>query len=503
MKFYHPLSPVIAGVAMVWMVPQVATAALSSIEVGKIAEEITVLIDSKAPGSGIILKKESNKYTVLTAYHVVAKKDLTYKIVTPDGAIYAVGKIQPLGDDVDLALVEFTSNKNYKVAKIGNSDQTQRGAISYLGGFPGRNVAFSKSVFNFTEGKITANSFQSFRDGYALVYDNTAVGGMSGGPVLNENGEVIGIHGRGDNRYDERTEQITVSNFKLGIPINTFVRLAAKNQVDVGVSAPPVRVATTLKAEDFFVKGVNKSRNGDYKGAVAELNQAISLNPQYVEALGERGGARYSVKDYQGAIQDFTQAIKINPNFAEAYIGRGASHFELKNYQEAVQDLTQAIKINPNFSEAYIIRGGARLYQQDYQGVVQDFTQAIKMNPNSAEAYIGRGSARLELKDYQGVIQDLTQAIKLNPKYAQASYMGLAVARINLRDYQGAVQDLTQAIKLNPNDGGAYMGRGSAYELLGKKQKAIADFQAAAQLFQKQGNEAYYLNVLNRIKELQ
>ncbi|NEQ19981.1 MAG: SIS domain-containing protein [Microcoleus sp. SIO2G3] len=90
----------------------------------KIAKEITVLIQSKKPryGSGVIINKEGNSYTVLTAAHMVEVTD-TYEIVTPDGQYHSVNysTMKPL-PGVDLAVVQFSSSQNYTVAKIGNSE---------------------------------------------------------------------------------------------------------------------------------------------------------------------------------------------------------------------------------------------------------------------------------------------------------------------------------------------------------------------------------------------
>jgi S1-C subfamily serine protease len=61
---------------------------LPASEVGKIAQEITVLIDSQAFGSGVLIKHQGNTYTVLTAEHVVRNATAAYQITTPDGQQY-------------------------------------------------------------------------------------------------------------------------------------------------------------------------------------------------------------------------------------------------------------------------------------------------------------------------------------------------------------------------------------------------------------------------------
>ncbi|OCQ97929.1 hypothetical protein BCD67_02005 [Oscillatoriales cyanobacterium USR001] len=55
------------------------------------------------------------------------------------------------------------------------------------------------------------------QDGYALIYNNITQPGMSGGPVLNEEGQVIGIHGQGDQRNGIK------SGLNLAIPIKRFL----------------------------------------------------------------------------------------------------------------------------------------------------------------------------------------------------------------------------------------------------------------------------------------
>jgi hypothetical protein len=96
---------------------------LSSEQVGKIATEITVMIDGCTAGSGVIFKKEGNTYSVLTAHHVVKDKiDKTGNclIFTPDGERYPVSnQVTVPIEGVDLAVVTFESNKIYKLAEWG------------------------------------------------------------------------------------------------------------------------------------------------------------------------------------------------------------------------------------------------------------------------------------------------------------------------------------------------------------------------------------------------
>ncbi|MFE1747661.1 tetratricopeptide repeat protein [Coleofasciculus sp. H7-2] len=64
-----------------------------------------------------------------------------------------------------------------------------------------------------------------------------------------------------------------------------------------------------MSAEDFFKRGVYKVLSGDYSEAIADLTQAIRLNPDNAQAYTNQGLARAAAGDTQGAIADFSQAI--------------------------------------------------------------------------------------------------------------------------------------------------------------------------------------------------
>ena len=420
MNFHHGLSAALIGVTATIVIAQPpAVYAMSADQVGQIAKSITVLIDSKEPGSGVIVKKEGNTYTVLSARHVFKDPQAKYEIVTPDGSRYALNysSVKKL-PSVDLAVVEFTTSKSYTVAKIGNSDLATEGKAAYVAGFPKTSAAINTSIYNFTDGRITANASRPLEDGYSLVYSNNTLPGMSGGPVLNENGEVVGIHGRADTRPVESSSinqniLIAKTGFNLGIPINTSLRLLASARVDLGVKVPSAPVATGPKADDFYIQGNEKYNKGDYQGALVAYNQAIQLNPNYAKAYSNRGLARYQSGDKQRAIQDYNQALKINPNDVPAYYNRGNARSGLGDKQGAIADYNRALEINPNLADTYLNRGMFRFILKDYQGAIADYNRALRINPNYSYAYFLRGNARADSEAYQVAIQDYQKAADL------------------------------------------------------------------------------------------
>jgi S1-C subfamily serine protease len=359
------LSAAILGVSVALVQIQPAQA-LTKVEVSKIAQSVTVMIqDPQSPqtaGSGIIIKREGETYMVLTAHHVV-KQSPDYQVMTPDKKMNPIvqGSIKPL-PGVDLALVQFKSSASYSIAKMGDSAQNPSGSASFVAGFPGTTEVRSEPEYYFTSGEIATNGSRPNKEGYALAYSNPTLPGMSGGPVLNEQGELIGIHGRAENAAVPQNAKlrddiyVLKTEFNYAIPINTFLSLAPQVNKNLALRTPSPSISSAPKADDFFLQADEKLKRGDYKGAIADYDQAIRLNPKLAPAYNNRGWLRDELGDKQGAIADYDQAIRLDPKFAVAYGNRGFIRKALGDRQGAIADLQKAATL-------YKSQGNEKSYQ--------------------------------------------------------------------------------------------------------------------------------------------
>ncbi len=388
---------------------QKAIAALDPRNISSTASSITVQINSEnSHGCGVIIKREGNTYTVLTAANVVGEKSGKYKITTSDGKSYEAKDIKRLPDNIDLAVAKFVSNKTYRVAKLGNSDTIKSNDKVYVFGFSKTTSTTKKSVEHFAPGKTTANASnasKALENGYALMYDNQTLAGMNGSPVLNENAELIAIHAD-SNTAEEASENPNVAVLKttqnFAVPINTFVRQAKTVGINLPISLPAT-VAKAPTGDEYYIQGGQKEIKGDLKGAIADYNKAIEVNPQYAQAYNDRGIARFKLGDKQGSIEDFSQALRIISIGTNARYNRAYAYWQLQNFQSAIADFNEVLRINSNHADSYIYRGIARLELKDKQGGKADLQKAAELfkQQGRMEAYQKTLVMMRELQKYR------------------------------------------------------------------------------------------------------
>jgi serine protease Do len=164
---------------------------------------VTVFVDGDW-SSGIVIHRQGSTYTVITNQHVV-DFGKHFQVMTSDGQRYAA-RLQhhPEFKDNDLALLEFQSAKvSYPVATLTPALSLSPGTPVFAAGFPISHASrWSQArrqppqpTFHFTSGQISLVSPKVLAGGYQLGYTNPVEKGMSGGPVLNRQGQVIGING--------------------------------------------------------------------------------------------------------------------------------------------------------------------------------------------------------------------------------------------------------------------------------------------------------------------
>jgi tetratricopeptide (TPR) repeat protein len=87
----------------------------------------------------------------------------------------------------------------------------------------------------------------------------------------------------------------------------------------------------------------------DYDRAIADLTEAIRLDPKITEVLQFRGNAYFGKRDYDRAIADLSEAIRLDSKLhVNAFRLRGMVYGAKGDQVRSVADLSEAIRLNTN-----------------------------------------------------------------------------------------------------------------------------------------------------------
>ena len=96
-------------------------------------------------------------------------------------------------------------------------------------------------------------------------------------------------------------------------------------------------------AGDYNNRGITKGKLGDYAGAIADLDKAIELDPDYIVAYYYRGVSKKKLSYYKSAMADFDRALKLDPLHADAYYEIVKAR--IKQYIKTMRDFMKKIKL--------------------------------------------------------------------------------------------------------------------------------------------------------------
>ena len=353
------------------------------------------LTGDKYLGSGFIIDKEG---VIITNLHIMrGAKDVSVKL--KDGKTYPVSGIIYYDANRDLCIFKINA-KDLPTVKLGDSNNISIGEKVYCIGNPlGLEYSFSDGLLS---GIRDLNNIKY------LQFTAPVSPGNSGGPLINPQGEVVGIVTFLIEKGQNLNFALAINEIKpyLNNPIKPFTEFVEK----------------VSQADYYLTEGNKYFFGGDYNQAIEYYQKVLQLNPNLAEAYYNLGLAYGSLGQYQKAIEYFQKSIQLDPNLAEAYYFLGNAYVRLGQYQQAIEYYQKSLQLNPNDASAYNNLGLAYRKIGQYQKAIEYCQKALQLDPNFAKAYYNLGVAYLNLGQYQKAKENLLKAKELFQK--QGDYQG-------------------------------------------------------------------------------
>lgn len=167
---------------------------------------------------------------------------------------------------------------------------------------------------------------------------------------------------------------------------------------------------------------------------------------------------------------------------SEAEFALGNAALSRLDFKQAMLHFDETIRLNPKHAGAFFKRGRTLWQGSEFEKALLDLTRAIELDPDLTWAYFFRAASLVSLNRYDDSLGDLDHVIDTDafekPDMVRA-HTWRAIAHQNLKNYDAAIHDYTRCIELHPDRYIHRADRGWVYEMTGKTEEAVEDYNVA------------------------
>ena len=123
----------------------------------------------------------------------------------------------------------------------------------------------------------------------------------------------------------------------------------------------------------YLNRSTTRAEMIDFISSIDNSYQRITIDSDPANRLNNNSKRTYS---YDEAVADLNKAVKLFPDFAHAYYNRANLLALSGSLPEAYEDYSKAIELNPAFAEAYYNRGIIQIFMKDTRKGCLDISKA-------------------------------------------------------------------------------------------------------------------------------
>ncbi len=245
-----------------------------------------------------------------------------------------------------------------------------------------------------------------------------------------------------------------------------------------------LRTALSLKPDypDALANlGLGLTHIGRLPEAIDVLQRALKLQPDYTVALNDLGIAYVHAGRLPEAVATLEAVLAHQPDNFNALNNLGLAFTEMGRPAEAIKHLEHALRVEPDNANARNNLGRALTGAGRLTDAIVQLEAARALTPTDPIVLNNLGFALMQLGRLQEAIANFQQSLQARPDYADA-HNNLAIALFGLGQPPQAVEHFRLAIKSNPKNASFRANLAKLAAQIGDLNEAIVQYRVAVEL---------------------
>jgi tetratricopeptide (TPR) repeat protein len=274
-----------------------------------------------------------------------------------------------------------------------------------------------------------------------------------------------------------------------------------------------------------YMKGREKSLDGDYEAAVPYFEQALKQDPNSPGLNHELSEVYLRLSNLDRAEALCAKAVQLEPKSAEFRMTMGGIFASQKKYTEAKEQYSKVLELDPSNTRVPLLLGILEAESGKLDEGIKVLTKTIETTPDNFMAYFYRAKVYLEMEDIPRAKADLEKCLTIRPSFIEAgSALGTLYERLGEVDnaiaaysriqgsgsfkkrlaqlylakneFEKALTEFLEYEEVEPDDYTVKVKIGLIYFELKRYTDAIARFQAILKEQPEAGNVRFYVGVV-------
>ena len=175
-----------------------------------------------------------------------------------------------------------------------------------------------------------------------------------------------------------------------------------------------------LEVNALTQQAIAHQGQGQHNEAIALLNQALAIEPNFFSALYSLGISLGATGQKMTALDCFIKAADVAPHLPIGHFAKAQSYADLGLADDALANFDKTIEVDPTYTQAYTNKAALLQAINRHHDALLTLIACVEVDPNNALAYEGQGHLLSQFKQFDLSVNAFKRVLEIDPNYSYA-----------------------------------------------------------------------------------